>query len=160
MQLLPPPIEPIAPHCRIHIAVMFAVELVAKPAVVLVSFTNMLQFARYEFQDNDVVEIADDRNIIRKDIFRVAEIYECGQDAFTVGRRQPPFDIGKHLQHGFEFRQPRRHEVGQWFALANIVDNATYGIDDFGLIRAVHDGAGFFQRVTKKPQVTIAEFER
>ena len=160
MQLLPPPIEAIAPDGRIHIVVVFTVELVAKPAIVLVCFTNVLQLARNEFQDNDVVEIADDRNIVRKDILRVAEIYECGEDAFTIGGRQPPFDVGQHLQHGFEFRQPRRDEIGQRFAFANIVDDATYGIDDFGLVRGVHDIAGSFQRVTKKKQVTIAEFER
>ena len=76
MQLLPPPIQAIAPHCRIHTFLMFTIELVAKPAVVLVGFANVLQFARNEFQDNDVVEIADDRDLIRKNIFGVAEVYE------------------------------------------------------------------------------------
>ncbi len=160
MQLLPSAIQAVATDRGIDTAIMFAVEFLAKPAVVLVGLPNMLQFAGNEFQDDDVIEIANDRNVIGKNVLRVAEIYERGQDVFAFGRGQPPFVVGKHLQHRFEFRQSRGDEVGQRRTLANFVDYAADGIDDFRFVRAGYDIARSLERVAKEAQITIAEFER
>ena len=141
MQLLPSTIQAVAADRGIDTAVMFAVEFLAKPAEILVGLPNMLQFAGNEFQDDDVIEIANDRNVIRKNVLGIAEIYECGQDVFTFGGGQPPFVIGKHLQHRLEFRQSRGDEVGQRRTLANIVDYTADGIDDFRFVRAGYDVA-------------------
>ena len=159
MQLLPPPVAAIAPDGRLQIAVVFAVEGLAKPAIVYISFAHVLKLARDQFQDNDIIEITDDRDIIRKNIFGVAEVHECGQDALAVSLRELPFGIGEHLQHRLEFGQPRRNEVGQRLALAYIVDYVANGIDNLALICAAHDIAGPFQRITKKAKITVAEFE-
>ena len=141
MQLLSPPVETVAPDRGVDAAVMFAVEFLAVTAVVLIGFTHVLQFARYEFQDNDIVEVTDDGNFIRKNVFGIAEIYEGSQDSLPVGHRQLPFVVGKHLQHRFEFRQPRGDEIGQGFAFADIVNDAANGLDDFRLVRTTYDVA-------------------
>ena len=139
MQLLPPAVETVAAHRRIHTAVVFVVELFPVTAVVLVRFAHVLQFACDEFEDDDIVEVTDDRNIVRKNVFGIAEIHECGQNSFPVHHRQPPFLVAEHLQHRFQFGQPRRDEVGQGLTLANIVDDAADGIDDLCLVRTAND---------------------
>ena len=50
MQLLPPPVAAIAPDGRLQIAVVFAVEGLAKPAIVYISFAHVLKLARDQFQ--------------------------------------------------------------------------------------------------------------
>ena len=85
MQLLPSAIQAIATDRGVDTAIMCAVEFVAIPAVVLVSFANMLQFAGNEFQDDDVIEIANDRDVVGKNVLGIAEIYERGQDALAFG---------------------------------------------------------------------------
>jgi hypothetical protein len=102
--LLPPAVESIAANGRIHAGIVFAVEIVAIPAEVIIGLTDVLQFARYEFQDDDVIEIADDRNIVGQYVFRVAEIDECGQDALTIRIRQVPLGVIQHLDQRLEFR--------------------------------------------------------
>ena len=106
MQLLPPPIQAIAPYRCIQSAVMLVVEFLAKPAVVLVGFANVLQFARDEFQDDDVVEVTDDRLIGRfllrngkvKDTFTIpkpAAVEQVEQAAAAVTKASaPPKTIG------------------------------------------------------------------
>jgi len=141
MQLLPPPIEAVATDRGIDAAVMFAVEFLTVTAVIPVGFTHVLQFARCEFQDNDIVEVTDDRNLIRENVFGIAEIYEGRQDSLPVGCWQLPFVIGEHLQHGFEFRQSRGDEIWQRFAFADVVNDAANGLDDFRLVRAAYDVA-------------------
>ena len=42
MQLLPPPIQAVAPDRRVQSTVMLAVKLLAKPAIVLVGFAHVL----------------------------------------------------------------------------------------------------------------------
>ena len=141
MQLLPPAVEAVASDRCIYASVMLAVEFFAVTAVVLVSFTHMLQFARDEFQDNDVVEVTDDRYIVRENVFGITEVHEGGEDSLPIRNRQLPFVICKHLQHRLEFREARGDEIGQWFALPNIIDDAANGIDDLGFVRTAYNVA-------------------
>ncbi len=159
MQLLPSPVETVAPHRRVDAAIMLPVEFFAVAAVILVGFPDVLQLTRHQLEDDHVIKVPDDRYLIGKDVFGVAEIHERSEDAFPVDNRQLPLVIGQHLQHRIEIRQTCCDKVGQRLALANIVDDATDGVDNFGLVGAAHDVARSFQCISKKAQVTIAEFE-
>lgn len=84
MELLSPAIETVAAHRCVDAAIVLVVELISVAAIVLVGLAYVLQLSRYELQDDDIVEVADDRYLVRKNIFGVAEIHECGQDPFPV----------------------------------------------------------------------------
>ena len=74
----------------------FAVEIVPEPAEVVVGLPYVLHLAGDQFDDDDVVEIADDRYIVRQDIFRVAEIDEHRHQALALRPRQPPVLVQQH----------------------------------------------------------------
>ncbi len=79
MQLLALAIEAIAANGAIDLFSVLRVKVVAKAAKVIVGITNVLQFTRDEFDDNHVIEIADNRNVVGQNIFGITKVNEHGQ---------------------------------------------------------------------------------
>jgi len=69
-------VDAVASDCAINRFAVFAVEFATEPAKVIIGFAYVPQFLRDEFQDNDVVQIANDRYIIGEDVFRIAKVNE------------------------------------------------------------------------------------
>ena len=139
VQLLALPVEAVAANHRVDIGSVFLFEFVAKCAEVIVGFAHMQQFTRDEFDDDDVIEVTNNRNVVREDIFGVREIDEGCQQALAIGLGQLPFFVGQHAEQRFEFRNALADEVRQGLAAANFVEYRANGFDNFGIFR-IFDG--------------------
>ena len=160
MQLLPTSVQPVTSNGCVSARSAILVEFISKSAEVDVRFPDVLQVAGHEFENDHIVQVSDDRNVIRQNIFRVAEVHERRKDALAVAIGQAPVVVIKHLDQRLELRQPRCNEVRQRFTSAYIGDDAPDGVDDLGFFRILHDVPGFAQRVPEKLQVAVGEFER
>ena len=67
--------------------------------------------------------------------------------------------VSEHLNHRFQRGNTLFDEIRQGFVAANFVENNSNRIDDFGLFGIPHRGAGLFERLAKKLQITVREFE-
>jgi hypothetical protein len=57
----------------------------------------MEQLLHDQFDDNNVVEISNDRNVVRKNVFRVCKVDKHREQAFAISARQLPLVVGQHL---------------------------------------------------------------
>ena len=64
MQLLATPVDAVAAYDRVHARAVGCVEIIAKCAKIVVRFAHVLHLARDELDDDDVVEIANNGNIV------------------------------------------------------------------------------------------------
>ena len=126
---------------------------------VVVRFTNVLHFPRDEFDDDDVVEITNDRNIVGEDIFGIAEIDEHRQESLTIGIGQLPFVISQHLDQPLKHRNALGDEIGQGFIAANFFEHMLDSVYDLLLFRIAYSFARLLESLAEVVQVTIAEFE-
>lgn len=97
MQLPAFSIETVAPDCSIDFRTVSCVEIVAKVTEVIVRVADMLQFACYKFENDDVIEIADYGNIVREDVLGISKVNERGQQALSIGNGQLPLVVSQHL---------------------------------------------------------------
>ena len=97
MQLLPSTIQSVATNYRVDTFALCPIEVFAELAKIVIRFTNMLQLAGNQLNDDDVIKITNNRDIIGQNIFRIREIDEGCQQSFAIGFRELPFLIGQHV---------------------------------------------------------------
>ena len=51
---------------------MLVVELLAETAVILIGLAHVLKLSCHQFENDDIVEVTDDRDFVRKDVFDIA----------------------------------------------------------------------------------------
>jgi hypothetical protein len=86
MQLLPTTIQSVAANDRVDFLALLAFEVVPEAAKVLVGLAHMLQLTQDKLDNDDVVEIANNGNIVREYVFRVREVHKRRQQ---IGIRSP-----------------------------------------------------------------------
>ena len=65
MQLLPASVQTVSTNDRVDALSDFAFKLIAKLTKVIVCFAHMAQLTGNEFENDDIVEIPNHRNIVR-----------------------------------------------------------------------------------------------
>ena len=83
---------------------MLFVKAAPIAAKILIRFADVKQLLHNQLDHDDVVEIANDGNIVRENVFWICEINKHGQQAFAIRVRELPFLVRKHLQERFDFR--------------------------------------------------------
>ena len=111
MQLLAPPVQAIAADNRVNAGVSVLLEILAEAAEVIVGYANVEQFARDELNNDHVVKIANDGNIIGKNILRIRKIDERRQQSFPVFIGKLPFIIGQHAEQRLQFGDALANKV-------------------------------------------------
>jgi len=82
VQLPPLAADAIEPHGAIAAAPASAVAVVAEFAKIIAGFAHMQQFARHQFDHDDVVETSDDGDVTREYVIRMVETDEEGSGRF------------------------------------------------------------------------------
>ena len=149
----------VAANDRVDVARSLAIVFIAKRAKVVVSFADMLQFPRHEFDHDDVVEIADHGNLVRQNVFGIREVDERGEQPFAVGGGKLPFHVRQHAEQRFEFRDSLPDKVGQGFALADFIEYVPDDFHDFCFVCVAHRSARHAECLAEKKQVPVREFE-
>ena len=93
MQLLPAPINPVASNNRINILAFASVEFITKLAEIFVGDPYVVQLANDELNDYDVIQVTNDRNVVRKNVLGIGKIYEGREQTFPVAFGQVPLII-------------------------------------------------------------------
>ncbi len=79
MQLLPAPVDSVAAHRGIEIIAVLAVEVLPKLAKVVIGFLHMMQVPNHELHDNDIVEVANDRDVVGQYILGITKVDEYSE---------------------------------------------------------------------------------
>jgi hypothetical protein len=95
MELLPATIDSIAPDCAIDNVAFLIVEFVPELTKIVVSFQYVPQVTNHEFDDDDVIKVTNHRNVVRKNVLRVAKIHEYRQYALPVRLGQLPANTSR-----------------------------------------------------------------
>lgn len=159
MQLLALAVQAVTPNGAIDLRAVFVVKVLTKITKIVVRFANVPKISCYEFNNNDIIEIADDRNIVGQNIFGITEVDEHREQAFTIGRRKLPFVVGQHLNQCLELRNTLCDEIRQRFIIANFIENVADRVDNFLLFRVANRFARLMESLTKILQIAITEFK-
>ena len=119
----------------------------------------MMQFAHDQFDHDDIIEVTDDRNVVRQDVLGVGKINKCGEHSLTRICRQFPFFVLQHTNHGFELWNAFGDKVGQGrfgFYVRQHIDN---GLDDLCFLSIAHGVTRFLERFAEELKIPITQFE-
>ncbi len=159
VQTLSLTIQAIATNRGVNVFAVFLFEVVPIGAEIGVGLEHMHQFPGDEFEDDDIIEVTDDRNVIGKYVLGVGEVHKRGKKPFSLVTRQPPIVVDKHLNHRFERGNALLDEIRQRFVAANFVEDIPNCLDYFGFFGVSDRCAGLFERLAKKLQIAVREFE-
>ena len=84
MQVLPAPVDPVSTNDRIDFVAMLLVKLIPVITKVGVGLANVDHLKGDKLKNNDVIEVADNRNAIGDDVFGVSEIDKGREQMLTI----------------------------------------------------------------------------